>query len=171
MTPLVLTVVLCQIHPACVYDKTISDIIHNIIHAAHPLVCCHPSPNRPPRQAHDRFVVSPSGPSPPARLDDTPNHTQTPTHKHDKIRMKSPRHPAMQTAEPFIDPAGTHCAGATDGEIAGDASLSPQSCLVTERAIMAGTTSLPCTSRTSTYAYRDSGKSLELFASARYEQP
>ena len=79
--------------------------------------------------------------------------------------------PAMQAAELFIDPAGTHCAGATDGEIAGDAPLSPQSRLVTERAIMAGTTSLPCTSRTSTYAYLDSGKSLELFASARYEQP
>ena len=29
--------------------------------------------------------------------------------------MKSPRHPVMQAAEPFSDPAGTHCAGATDG--------------------------------------------------------
>ena len=29
--------------------------------------------------------------------------------------MNSPRHPVMQAAEPFSDPAGTHCAGATDG--------------------------------------------------------
>lgn len=43
------------------------------------------------------------------------NHTQTLTHKQDKIRMNSPRHPVMQAAEPFSDPAGTHCAGATDG--------------------------------------------------------
>ena len=38
--PLVLTVLLYQIHPACVYDKAISSIIH----AVHPLVsCCCPS--------------------------------------------------------------------------------------------------------------------------------
>ena len=50
--------------------------------------------------------------------------TQTLTHKQDKIRMKSPRHPVMQAAEPFSDPAGTHCAGATDGaNVCDDASL------------------------------------------------
>ena len=42
----------------------------------------------------------------------TQNHTQTLTHKQDKIRMKSPRHPVIQAAEPFsghaqLDPAGT----------------------------------------------------------------
>ena len=38
--------------------------------------------------------------------------------------MKSPRHPVMQAAEPFSDPAGTHCAGVTDGaNVSDDASL------------------------------------------------
>ena len=92
-------------------------------------ICCKwlPIPSSSPRQtrqAHDRFVVSPpSGPSPPCP---PRRHTKphTATHMHDKIRMKSPCHPAMQAAEPFSDPAGTHCAGATDGANVGvDASL------------------------------------------------
>ena len=69
-----------------------------------------------------RFAFWPSPPMPAGRR--TQNHTQTLTHKQDEIRMKSPRHLVMQAAEPFSDPAGTHCAGATDGaNVSDDASL------------------------------------------------
>ena len=88
------------------------------MHAAHPLVCHCVLANSSKRTTVSSFRLLAHPPW--YRLHNTPNHTQTPTHKHDKIRMKSPRHPAMQAAEPFSDPAGTHCAGATDGANVGD---------------------------------------------------